>query len=259
MKHITAIQQMIDEGEYREASNALDNLLELGPNNLEALKIKASLFAAEGRFKEEERIWQRILQSANDDEDAIEYLQQRQIDYYFTDDLPGGGRRFLAYPRALVKISLFGLVGCISFLMITRLSEQKGWALTGETIFAAFGLLVLSPWLAIIYTWVRSLKNITVTYRGIEVATRFNRLFYEWENICQISLVSSANPTAPHLRLLIEPKAKDPRPFCLNLDEDSTSIKARTFLLSEIALHRFDIRYIDERKVDMKAISPIFF
>lgn len=258
MKHISAIEKLIEGGEVVEARSALDNLLELGPNNLDALKLQALIFSSEGKFKEEERVWYRILEIANDDEDAIEYVQQRQIDFYFTDDLPGGGRRFVAYSRALVKISFIGLMGCISFLLLTKVASQRGWQLTPEGIGSAFLVMVILPWVAIIYTWVRSLRNITVSYEGIDVLMRFRRLFFRWEDIKEISLVSTGHPGDPNLRLIIESLNPEIRSLVLDLNEDSSSIRARSFLVNEILAHRPQIQICHETDVDINGLSPVY-
>ena len=132
MSHVAKIKSMLDQGEVNEAQDALENLLELGPNNVEALKLKAFLYMAQGRFNEEEKVWQKVFEVDQEDPDAIEFLQRKHMEdrehYYFTDILPEGGRRYLAYPRTLVNISLIGLIGCISFLLLTRLSDDFEFA-----------------------------------------------------------------------------------------------------------------------------------
>ena len=252
MKHLSSIRNLMEEGQVVEAKTALENLLELGPHNLEALKIKASIFAAEGKFKEEEKIWHQILELTPDDEDAIEYIQQRQIDFYFTDDLPGGARRFLAYPRALVKISLIGLMCCMSFLMLTKVSEEKAWGMTPELIYLAFLLLVICPWIGIIYTWSRSLKNVVTSYEGIEVAARFKNYAYKWNELKEVCLVSAFNPFEPDLRLLIVPMKNGHNPISIDLNEESTSIRARSFLINELLNHYPNARYVCEKELTIQ-------
>ena len=191
MKHVAAIKELLEDGKTEEAQSALENLLALWPSNVEALKIKATVFASEGRFQEEERTWYEILEINNEDEDAIDYIQQRQVDFYFTDDLPGGGRRFLAYPRMLVRVSLLGLIGCISFLMLTKLVDDKTFLLSPNSIFISFMVLVISPWLGIIYVWLKSLRNITVHRHSIEISTRLKKMDYKWEDIDKLYLIHS--------------------------------------------------------------------
>ena len=100
MMHVKQIRNMIDNGSYDEALSTIDNLLLLGPHNLDALKLKAFLLEGKGYFHDALRVWLHVAQVAPDDEDAIAYVQTKQLEdkehYYFTDELPDGGRRFLA-------------------------------------------------------------------------------------------------------------------------------------------------------------------
>ena len=246
----------MEDGQVQEAKDALENLLYLGPNNVDALKIKAGILSAEGRFKEEEQIWYQILEINEEDEDTLDYIHQKQIDFYFTDDLPEGGRRFLAYPRALVKISLLGLIGCISFLLVTKLAESKSWELGAEMIFTSFLILVISPWVAIIYIWVRSLKTITISYRGIDVTTRLKNHKFAWDDLERISLTHSINPFEPDLSLLLVPKDQELRPLKIDLNEGSSSIRARTFLVNEIQSHHPNLDYVLDETIDLSQRKP---
>lgn len=238
MRHVIKIKEMLDNGERDEAKNALETLLALGPGNMEALKLKARIFANEGRFNDEEKVWIRILEIDREDEDAIHYILRRQIEdrehYYFTDHVAGGGRRFLAYPRALVKISLMGLIGCISFLTLTRLSAQYPLLAQPAVILGAFCAMVMSPWVAIIYTYLRSLRTVTVSRQGVELTTRLKSFRFQWNELKQVILAHSTNHDEPHLQLVLVPVDTSHRTITVDLNEDSTSIRARTHLVQEL-------------------------
>ena len=259
MKHVPAIKALLEEGQTEEAQSALENLLAIGPYNIEALKIKATIYAAEGRFQEEEKTWYEILEINNEDDDAIDYIQQRQVDFYFTDDLPGGGRRFLAYPRLLVRVSLLGLIGCISFLMLTKLADDKTFNLSPDVIMASFMILVISPWLGIIYVWLKSLRSITVHRNSIEVSTRLKNLDYKWEDLEKLYLIHSATPLDPDLRLLIIPKNKEHRPLQFDLNDDTSAIRARNILVREIIHYSENLQFISENKPQQLPSQPLSF
>ncbi|MDQ3235060.1 MAG: hypothetical protein M3Q07_24895, partial [Pseudobdellovibrionaceae bacterium] len=68
MKHVNQIRKIVEQGHLDEAHKAIEDLLELGPKNLEALKLKAALFEHVGRFEDEEHQWRRIIEIDNEDE-----------------------------------------------------------------------------------------------------------------------------------------------------------------------------------------------
>jgi tetratricopeptide (TPR) repeat protein len=246
MKHVTQIRKIVEQGHLDEAHKAIEDLLELGPKNLEALKLKAALFEHVGRFEDEENLWRRIIEIDNEDEDAIQYFQKAQLEdrehYYFTDPLPGGGRRFLAYPRTLVSVSFIGLVGCVSFLLLTRANGQM-IVQSPMLLMGAFLLMVVSPWLAIVYLYVRTIRSINVTSAAIEVSTRFKTFRYAWPDIQQICLAHSGEPEEGELKLLILPREKNAPPMSIDFAEASSAVRARRHLIQEIRDHFQDIRY----------------
>ncbi len=246
MRHVNAIKDIVAEGRFEEAHRALEDLLELGPNNLEALKLKAALFEHVGRFEEEWMVWRRILESDNEDEDAIDFFQRTQLEdrehYYFTDPLPGGGRKFLTYPRALVTVSFIGLIGCVCFLLLTRSGGGK-LTQSPEILLATFLALVLSPWIAIIYLYVKTIRCINVSKSGFEVSTRFKSFTYAWPTISHIYLAHSENPDTPDLRLIVVPQDKSQPSLSIDFGEESSPVRARRHLVQEIRDHFQDIRY----------------
>ncbi len=239
MQHVSAIEKLIENGQTEEAKDSLVQLLELGPNNIMALKLLASLYVQQGKFEEEEQTWRRIFEIDNEDEDAIEFYQRAQLEdrehYYFTDILPEGGRRFIAYPRSLIQISLLGLIGCIAFLMLTRLASDEAVMKSPVAIMVSFLILVISPWIGIIYTWAKSLRAVNINESSIEFTTRFKSFRFDWDKIEKISLAHSQHPQDNELRLVIVPRPKANTPLVsIDFREDSSSIRARRYLINEI-------------------------
>ncbi|NRA66580.1 MAG: tetratricopeptide repeat protein [Pseudobacteriovorax sp.] len=249
MNHVTAIEKMIDEGDINQAFESLEQLLALGPNNIQALKLLAALYVHQGRFDEEQDVWRRIYEVDDEDEDVAEYFQKAQIEdrehYYFTDILPEGGRRFIAYPRSLIQISLFGLAGCISFLLLTRFTSSEQMTNSPVSVMVAFVVLVISPWIGIIITWSRSLRAVNVTNNSLEFSTRFKTHSFRWEDIQKISLAHSKHPNDQQLKLVVLPKEgqANSQPVAIDFSEDKSSIRARRYLISEIRSHQKTIEY----------------
>jgi hypothetical protein len=238
MMHVKQIQEIVDNGQNVEAHDALDQLLAMGPQNTEALKLRAQLFEFEGRFVEEGRTWERVATIDNEDPDAISYLLRRQLEdrehFYFTDDLPGGGRRFLAYPRQLVNTSVIGLMGCIIFLLTTRLTTVYPFLGEPTTMLSLFGIFVLGPWIAILYTYLKGLKAVILTPAGVEVSSRFKQWNYLWSDVEKVCLARTTIEGESSLNLVILPKDRSLTPVEIGLNQGSTPIRARSYLVKDV-------------------------
>ncbi len=256
MKHINTIKKIVADGNFEEAHSALENLLEMGPSNVEAMKLKAALFAHVGRFEEEELAWRRIIDIDNEDEDAIEFYQNAQIEdrehYYFTDALPGGGRRYLAYPRALITVSFVGLIGCVTFLMLTRAGSPI--ITNGPMIlFTTFLATVISPWFAILYMYAKTIRAIQISREGFEVSTRLKRMFLSWKDIERIVLAHSDDLENSTLKLVVLPKDREAKPISVDLTAETTAVRARRHLLAEM---RDYCQNIDHEAYSRLALNP---
>ena len=60
MLPLDKIVELVDRGDFTKAYKAVNQVLDLGPKNVRALKLKALMYACEGRFSEEDALWQRI-------------------------------------------------------------------------------------------------------------------------------------------------------------------------------------------------------
>lgn len=263
MRHVNAIRELLDQGQRSEAKSALEDLLSIGPSNLDALKLKAMLFASEGRFVEAEKVWLRILEIDREDPDAIQFIIKKQIEdrehYYFTDDLPGGGRRFLAYPRLLIRISMLGLIGCVSFLMLTRVLEAYPTFNRPEFILSAFAVMVISPWLGILWTYFRSVRSVSVTRGGLEVATRTRAFRFTWADLGTVSLSHSRDPNQPNLRLILIPKDESARSIVIDLNEETSAIRARSHFVHELHHHCANFTYDTFEALSSRMLRPFSF
>ena len=239
MLHVKQIRTIVESGDGDQAHQALDQLLALGPNNLEALKLRASLFESEGRFTEESRVWERVATVDKEDPDAVAYLLRRQVEdrehFYFTDDVPGGGRRFLAYPRQLINFSALGLAGCVLFLMTTKLAAA--WPVLGQpdVMLGLFGVLVICPWVLIVHSYIRGVKAVTVSSQGVAIATRLRSHVLSWPTLDRVCLARAHDGRGGKLSLVFVPKDPRSRAFEVDLTQASSSIRARTYLVREVS------------------------
>lgn len=257
MLHVKQIREIVDAGRNSEAHDALDQLLTLGPNNLEALKLRARLYEFEGRFADEAKVWERIATVDAEDPDAVQYLMRRQLEdrehFYFTDDLPGGGRRFMAYPRNLINTSALGLLGCIAFLLATRVSSRIPWLSEPPMLLTMFALFVLLPWLTIVTTYLSCIKSVSVSTRGVTIATRIRQLEFNWADLEKVCLAHSlASGGHARLSLVFVPKDRSVHPVEIDLNHSSTAIRARSYLVREIARSFAEPEYLRRESLGLE-------
>lgn len=234
------IKKIVAEGDLQQAQEALDTLLELGPSNIEALKLKAALLKTQGKLDAERQIWLRIHELDAEDLDTLRFLQKKQLEerefFYFTDELPGG-RKFLAYPQKMAIASCIGLLGCLLFLIISHLVRTRVPPGGQEVVLLTFAVCVLLPWVLIIHRFLTSLVSIAVTATDIRIKSRLKTLAYRWEDLRQICLAHHCAATREQLVLVIVPHSAALPAVKIDLSDGSSSLCARSYLIAE--LNRF--------------------
>jgi hypothetical protein len=240
MKNLNTIKKIVSDGGFAEAHTALEDLLEMGPSNIEAVKLKAALFAHVGRFEDEERAWRRVVEIDNEDVDAIEYYQGLQIEdrerYYFRDPLPHGGARYLTLNRKLIAASWMGLLVVSLFLGVSRLGVNIFVNSPYLLLYTFFGLALMSSGL-IYYAFTVNLHSISITRDGLEFATRFRKRMYPWKEIDQLILGHSDDLESARLTLIVKPKDASLASVSLDLSAGQTTVAARRHVLAEIVDH----------------------
>jgi tetratricopeptide (TPR) repeat protein len=245
---VKGVKALINRGRFRQAHVAVDRLLVMGPNNISMLKLKGMLLAREGRFEEEARIWQRIFELYHDDEDAFNYFMhldlEERFNFYFSDYLPGGGRRFLTQPKAVVHATLAGVVGCLLFLVVHT------WGLSYRLLslplvsLGFFFLLVLLPWIGIFVVYLGSLREITLTREGIRLVTKLKQINLRWEEISSVYLAHSVTAYSYSLTMNLQPKKAGLGPVEIDLTHESTPIRAPSFFVREVFQRFPKVQYV---------------
>jgi tetratricopeptide (TPR) repeat protein len=262
MLHVKEIEQIVDSGDNPKAHDSLDQLLELGPKNTAALKLKAKLYEYEGRFQDQYEVWNRVVEIDREDPDAIHYFLSKQMEdrehFYFTEDSPGGGRRFMAYPKNLIQISFIGLVGCIIFLTTTRLTESYPILAVPPVTLGIFSIFVLIPWMTIVFVFFRTIKFINVSPAGFELVTRTKKRLLKWDGIKDVYLARSHKGNHRELYLVMVPKLSEKPILKIDFNQRTTALRARSYLLKEISKRFGPPNYITLDKVpkaEMKIIT----
>ena len=254
--HVKDITKFVESGQHDDALTALDDLLLLGPGNTNALKLKAFILHQQGLFRDEEAIWHSIIDKDPEDLDAIEYLYRRHIEerehFYFTDDLPQG-RRYLANPRSLMNMTLLLLVGCVLFLTVSGYGRKYLFLASPDVMVSLFGLMVVLPLLGILTTYLRSLREVLVSVRGIRIITLLRAYEFSWTDLDSIHLAHFCRPAGDMgLSLLIFPnKQVAPEPIEIDLSPDRSSLRARTFFIDEIRKHFAGLAYSKRENLEL--------
>ncbi len=242
---VEKIKRIVADGDLERAQEALDTLLDLGPNNVEALKLQAALLKIQGKLDDERQLWVRIHELDADDLDTLRFLQKKQVEerefFYFTDELPEG-RRFLAYPKKMAVASLIGLFGCTLFLVIAH-SVRMHLPLGGQGIvLLTFAVCVLLPWVLIIHRFLTGLVSIAVTAADIRIKSRWQTLAYRWDELHQVCLAHQHDAAREQLLLIIVPRRAALPAIEVDLSDGSSSLCARSYLIAEIkrACHKLE-------------------
>lgn len=240
MMHVKQINHLIEDGKTYEAEDALDQLLALGPKNTEALKLKAYILSAQGRFEEELETWLRILKIDTEDDDAVSWLQTRHFEEqehrYFTDQLPGGGFKYLTYQRGLLKPMIFGLIGSLSFTFFTNIAMSQVQALAKpEILIVGFLTVVLFPMIWVAKAYLTTMHCLKLDRSGISISTRLKTFSYTWDEFEDIFLCHISNVSKSDLALTFIPKDNSKPSIEIDLNPEETSIRSRHHLIDHIS------------------------
>lgn len=182
MKHVKDAQKVLDAGDAPGALGLLEDILSLAPHNALALRLKARILDAWGRFDESLDALHALSQTGNLSEEErgdIELRAVEEKEAIVYSELSSEGRWYFAFPTAQVWISLYGFVGCAAFLLLSPGLLAGGTENFGQ-LAAAFGFFVAAPWIALLVVHVSGVKRILVGVGGLRVCHRFRAAEYPW-------------------------------------------------------------------------------
>jgi hypothetical protein len=158
-----------------------------------------------------------------------------------------------------VNISIFGLMGCICFLLMTRLSERVPLLQNPTVVFIGFLILVISPWVGIILSYCRSIRAVEVSQTGVGFATRLSAYKLGWPEVAKVYLAYSDDPTRPDLRLVVIPKDESAATIEIDMNQSSSPIRARTHLINEIVLHYGPVPHRTRQSLELSSRKAVIF
>lgn len=204
MMHIREAQAKLDQGDGSAALAICENILGLAPKNPEALRIKAVVLDSLGRFDDSMTLVQKLSQVEGLPEAGFRLienrlLEEREASVY--SELTTDGRWYFSFPAAQVWVSLFGFIGCGVFLLLSPYLMSSSDRFL--ELLAAFGVLVLMPWIALLVVHCTGVKKILVGMDGVKVCFRFKSVQVAWEDVGFAVVESHPDMRAEHLRLIL--------------------------------------------------------
>jgi tetratricopeptide (TPR) repeat protein len=182
MKHVKEASQLIEQGDAPTALGILDDILSLAPRNSEALRLKARILDAWGRFEESLEILHVLSQMSSLSEAELADIETRAIEEkeaIVYSELSAEGRWYFAFPVAQIWISLYGFVGCAAFLLLSP-GLLSGGNENFVQLAGAFSFFVVLPWLALLVVHMTGVKRILVGISGLRVCHRFSETNHSW-------------------------------------------------------------------------------
>lgn len=247
MKHLKDAKQLYMLGDSKGALEIVENVLALSPKNTEALTLKAMILDAWGHFEESLHILQKIANYVQiDDENAVSNLDRRlneDRDSLIYSKLTEEGRWYFSFSPLQVFIAVFGLVGCVLFLLSSPLYFQK------EDNFLFIGLsffiLVLFPWLSLFILHFQGVKKILVGLEGISVYYGFTKQFTKWNEIGSSVIEYDPDLNKNYLHLLLYDNKGENILFDFNISQKKSDVFARRHFVKAILTQVNPVTYTE--------------
>lgn len=205
MRHLEDAKRLIDEGDGHGALEVIEGVMALAPRNPEALRLKAQVLEAWGHFDESLAILRDTAEAGDLSADGREQLAnhlREEREFLLFSVLAQDGRWYFAMPHAQVRVSWFGLLGCLSFLLLATTNQLSDPA-SLPILLLAFAVLVLGPWFLLMIVFLLGVKKVFVGMDRLEVHTRFVGREILWRDVRSAVVVYDPDPTTGDLRLLL--------------------------------------------------------
>jgi len=251
MKHLKDAHIYLEQGDAPAALNVLEHILALAPRNTEALRLKAHILDSWGRFDDSFIILEqlsRLKLPADEEEEQTPFEQRVEEDRkdLAYSELTPEGRVYFSFSKELVFIAMYGLVGCLIFLFAcpAYLNEKHGLFFIG----ILFIVLILVPWVSLIFMNLKRIKKVFVGMQGIKVYKGAKKLAFEWNELSNAVIEYDPNINNQYLHLIVY--GKDSKAPVLNFDisEHSADVKARRHFVRLILSYMNVISYLPRKE-----------
>jgi hypothetical protein len=254
MKHVADAKKFIDSGMSAQALEVLENLLDLAPKNHEALRLKAMILDAQGRFNESLLILRDLARFDGISDQTVRDLERRSFEereVAVYSELTPEGRWYFSFPAMQLWISLYGFLGCAVFLVISPGMIGGDMASALPRIITSFFFLVALPWIILMAVHMVGIKKILVGLTEIRICKRFSEVRIPWTHIDCAAMEHSADIRDEQLFLILYGKASgingdSRRPVLarFNVSPKRSVVRARRHFVRSILTHIDSIIYV---------------
>jgi len=239
-------KELYMHGDSKSALQIVEDLLALSPKNTEALRLKSLILDSQGRFDDSLHILQKIANySQIDDEDAILNLNKRideDRDSLIYSRFSEEGRWYFSFSPIQIFIAVFGLAGCVLFLVSSPLYFHKSDAFLFLGL--SFFVLVLLPWLTLFILNFKGVKKVLVGLSGLAVYHGFSKTEAKWSDISQSVIEYDHDLNKHHLRLLLYSKESGEVLFDFNISDKKSDVFARRHFVKSVVSYVGNVTYI---------------
>lgn len=248
MKHVKDAKKLLEAGDAQGAMEVLEGVLTFSSKNPEALLMKAQILDCWGRFDDSLTILHQVARNTNDDE-IIEELERRMEEdreSLIYSKLTPEGRWYFPFSPVQIFISLYGLMGCLLFLIATPsyFNEKNGIWLVAFSFFT----LVFLPMVFLLISNLRGVKKILVGLKGIDVFYGFKKTSLTWDQLGSAVIEYDKSLNEGYLRLILY--SRSTREPLLNIDISKRNgvIRARRHFVRLILSYIDIVSYVSRGK-----------
>lgn len=255
MKHLKDAKLLIEEGDSAGAMEVLENLLSLSPRNTEAIRMKAFILDAWGRFDESLSLLHTLGKLSSSEEEPYAELDKRideDRESLIYSRLTPEGRWYFQFSPLQMLVSLIGLMGCFLFLITSPTFFEHSKSSIPPGLLFSFFTLVVIPWFLLILINMHGIKKILVGLAGIQVFYGMKKIEYSWEQMGHVVIEYDPNLKEDYLHMIVYSRSTREPLFNFDISKTKSVVRARRHFVRLILSYIDTVSYVPRGKATNK-------
>ncbi|WGL60422.1 tetratricopeptide repeat protein [Pigmentibacter sp. JX0631] len=260
MKHLKDAKLLIEEGDSAGAMEVLENLLSLSPRNTEAIRMKAFILDAWGRFDESLSLLHTLGKLSSSEEEPYAELDKRideDRESLIYSRLTPEGRWYFQFSPLQMLISLIGLMGCFLFLITSPTFFEHSKSSIPPGLLFSFFTLVVIPWFMLLLINMHGIKKILVGLAGIQVFYGMKKIEYSWEQMGHVVIEYDPNLKEDYLHMIVYSRLTREPLFNFDISKTKSVVRARRHFVRLILSYIDTVSYVPRGKATNKEENTI--